>query len=349
MATIAGSIHIRKKAEDGSINEFDIPIDGCYASDFGLKLVKNLHYAVGVDQSTSCTGFYIREGLGRIEALFDVRRGADTTEEFFKSLKFILKSVFEGTIVDLVVHEEPVPNLRQAYSGRILSELKGRLQEWIKEIPAFQNATIKGIYPQSWKKFVIDAKAAKAAGTTVTKRAKSKAAISEDVCKVLPYFRTYRALHYSVDYDAFDACGILIGYLAAAFDEEGNRKIYAIQEKKHSTIMYYKYVKKVDFLSKTPHEVIFGIDYFTYIDCPILMYNTSYKFIDNVVMAGSEFPMSATVLPDSEVTRLQFSFNFEKDPDYVMVAIICNKGKMRRSFLTELNCRFEMTEEIKGL
>ena len=349
MATVAGSIHLRKRLSDGTVQESDIPIDGCYASNFSLKLAKNLHYMVGIDQSTSCTGFYVRECSGRIETLFDVRRGADDTEEFFKNLKFILKSVFEDTIVDLVVHEEPVPNLKQAYSGRILSELKGRLQEWIKEIPAFQNATIKRLYPQSWKKFIMDAKAAKAAGTTVAKRMKSKAAISEDVCKILPYFKAYRDLHYSVDYDAFDACGILVGYLAAAFDSDGNRKIYSIQEKRHSTMMYYKYVKRSEFLEKIPHEVIFGSDYFAYRDCPVLMYNSSYKFIDNVVMAGSEFPISLTTLPDSEVTRLQFSFNFEKNPDYVMAAVICNKGKVSGSILSGLKSRFEMFEEIKGL
>lgn len=348
MATVAGSIHVRKRLKDGSVSEYDIAIDGCYASDFELKLVHGRRYLVGVDQSTSCTGFYIKETTGLLEVLFDVRRGADNTEEFFRNLKYVLKSVFEGTIVDLVVHEEPVPNLKQAYTGRILTELKGRLQEWIKEIPAFQQATIKWLYPQSWKKFVIDAKAAKEMGSTVAKRSKNKAMIAEDVCKILPYFNDYRKLHYSIDYDAFDACGILLGYLCAAYEPDGSRKIYSIMEKRHTSLVYYRYVKRTDFLEKVPHDVVFGEGYYIYSDCPILMYNRSYKFLDNVVMAGSEFPMSITFLPDSEVTRLQFLYDFQKDPDYMMAAVICNKGKLKSSVLSAMRTRFDMWEEIKG-
>lgn len=348
MSRIAGCIHFRQQNTEGVVEDKTIMITPCYYEDLNIILKKGCTYMVGIDQSTSCTGIYIKESTGLIDLLLDVKRDGMEKETFYRELEGLLKKLLKDVDVGLIVHEEPVPNRAQYYSGKVLLELKGRLRDWIAKIPSLQQASLVSLYPQSWKSLILDKQAAKEEGETLTKRGKSKAKIAIDVCKYVPWFNEYRKLHFSSDYDAFDATGILLGYLQAAFDEDGSRKIYGMQEKRHTSIVYYKYVP-ADLICSGKNYIKEILQYMWPSVYPtVLFYNDRYKFVENVRMASSNNKVCLTFLPKTEVQRLQWQYNFDKEEKHIMVALICNKGKFTKGELNALDTLFPWHEEIKG-
>ena len=344
MSIISGYVTVKLKNNE-KLKQYFSPV---YGTKVPVTLAENFVYRLSIDQSTSCTGLFIRSECGTINLMLEVKRGASEKEEYFKELEYILKQLFLDQKVSIIIHEEPVPNKNQYYSGKVLIELKGRLREWIKRIPAFQDAEVVSMYPQSWKTFVVDKEAAKESGKTAAQRAKSKASIAEDVCKFLPDFYEYRMKHFSTDYDGFDAAGIMIGFRLAAFKPNGKRRIYGMKEKRHTSYVFYKYVPLKELQEAViPQDVILGD--LTYGEHPkYLAYNENYKFVDNVIMATSSDKMTLTALPESELNRLQWMFDFELDKSKVMIAVLVNKSKYTAGQIEAFKYILPWYEEIKG-
>lgn len=348
MSRIAGCIHFVQKNSVGELEDKTVMIEPCYYEDLNIILKKDRTYMVGIDQSTSCTGIYIRESAGLIDLVLDVKRDGMEKETFYRELEGLLKKLLKDLKVGLLVHEEPVPNKKQYYSGKVLLELKGRLRDWVSKIPALEKASIVSIYPQSWKSMILDKQAAKESGETLAKRGKVKSKIAQDVCRYTPWFNEYRERHFSTDYDAFDATGILLGYLQAAFNEDGTRKIYGMQEKKHTSSVFYKYVPITMFNGSTNYFKDLLQYMWPSVYPTVLYYNERYKFVENIRMASSNNKVCLTFLPKSEVQRLQWQFNFDKQDNYIMVALVCNKSKFTKGELNSLASLFPWNEEIKG-
>lgn len=348
MSRIAGCIHFVQKNEKGELEDKTVMVAPCYYEDLNIILKKDRTYLVSIDQSSSCTGIYIKESTGLIDMVLDVKRDGMEKEIFYRELEGLLKKLLKDIRVSLLVHEEPVPNRAQYYSGKVLLELKGRLRDWIAKIPSLQEASIVSIYPQSWKSLVLDKQAAKDAGETMTKRGKSKAKIALDVCRYAPWFDEYRKFKFSTDYDAFDAVGILTGYIFAAFNEDGTRKIYGIQEKKHTSFVFYKYVPITLFEDGQNYMRILLQHMYPSVYPTMLFFNERYKFVENIRMASSNNKVCLTFLPKSEVQRLQWQYNFDKKENHIMVALICNKSKFTKKELESLARLFPWNEEIKG-
>ena len=227
MATISGLIHVVTK--DGPVDRIIEPV---HSDNFNLHLNEDHSYMIGIDQSTSCTGFSILSTDMNIHVVIDFLNSDSDKNQYLRAFRGFLFSICKGQKITLLVHEEPVPQQVQKYSSRVLQELVGHLKEWIASIPELEDAEIKSLYPQSWKSKVIDRDAAASNGG-FKKRAKSKAAISEDVCKIFPYLCQYRARHFSKDYDCFDATGILIGWILLSHNEKGEEQIYGLKKTKH--------------------------------------------------------------------------------------------------------------------
>ena len=198
MATIAGCIVV-----NGSV-KFIRPQPH---NNFQLKLSDKKSYMVGIDQSSSCTGLAFVSTDYEVCVLLDVRRDYHQRDSFYSVLLQVLSRVIRGQKIALVVRECPVPSYQ--YTKQILTELAGRIDAWVGILPELQSAEYGKLMPQSWKKYVVSQERAEENGQTFKKRSGSKSCVSFDVAQFFPATMEYRALHFSEDYDSFDALGIL--------------------------------------------------------------------------------------------------------------------------------------------
>ena len=184
--------------------------------DFGRDIIDldpTRNYMVALDQSTSCTGIAIlrEDGLERI--LLEIKNNCGSKDDYYKELGFTLKILFKDKKVSILLNELPVSNPKKQFSGTVLKIFLGHLQEMISNIDSLARAERFEMYPQTWKKYVINKETAKAYNQKVSERAKLKYCIAYDLCEIFPEFTSYRECHFNDDYDAFDALGILYGYL----------------------------------------------------------------------------------------------------------------------------------------
>lgn len=307
---------------------------------FSLTLNKDCVYDIGIDQSSSCTGIAIISTDKRIRIIMDCMRDTGDREEFYRQLYRILKNLVHGQKIRHVVCETPPPVQGKQYTSRILLELLGRLSAWIEEIPELRNAEFGKIFPQSWKPFVVDTSKGKG-------RDKIKACIAEDICDILPEFDTYRERHVSRDYDAFDACGILLGYLAYSYDASGYRMISGVQEKRHTSFVGYRYIS-IDELKEKGAVSFMGLAV-KEANPIFLSYNERYNKFNNIRMASSNNVACYTFLEDKYLDELKWQYDLEPKDDYVLIMYIFNESKLSKSFIKVLKSLFPMHEEVQNV
>lgn len=159
MAVVSGVAYIK------NVNKLVI-IDPRSVQNLNITLPKSMVYRISFDQSSSCTGIFIKSTNGDFYMMVEVKRDSDDKILFYRDLKTLIYKLIHGVKVDLAIIEEPVPNMKQYTSGKILLELKGKLTEWLSE---FGVGKLQNIYPQTWKKYVVSKKKALKEGDTLKK------------------------------------------------------------------------------------------------------------------------------------------------------------------------------------
>lgn len=299
-----------------------------YSSEFQLSLNSKLTYDIGLDQSSSCTGIFIKSVDSRIRIIIDVKRDTGDPYTFYRELKGFLKKLVKGQKIRHVICEDPPPVQNQRYTTKFLNELLGRVSEWMEDIPEFQNAEFNKILPQSWKALVMDKSKGK-------NRSKNKECIAEDICDIYPEFNSYRDYHFSKDYDGFDACGILTGFLRYSYTDNGTgiRMIAGTKKSRGKAYYAYRYIPVElankpecinDFLGET--KLLFG-------NIPFYAFNYSKSVIDNIKIAGSNFKSCFTIAPEKELSQLRFMYDIEEKDDYILLLYILSGSAWTNSEL----------------
>ena len=122
-----------------------------------FSIPRNRKYRIGIDQSTTCTGIYIEDTNEDFSAILEIPRNKDLTKNmYFLELTQFLNYIFNERELDVVVYELPVPNMKQTTSYKTLTELKGKLDQWLASNITFCNVKTIGLYPQSWKSKVLN-------------------------------------------------------------------------------------------------------------------------------------------------------------------------------------------------
>lgn len=334
MAILHGMIHVK------SLDKY-IDIGPTSDLKFKIKLPSDRRYHIGLDQSTTCSGIYLEDEKNDINMLVDLQRMGEPKELYFQQLISFLDSVVSDLNISLIVYEKPIPNFGQSMSFKILTELKGKIDQWVFMNHNLQNAQVKSIYPQSWKAKIVNKKKGK-------NRGNNKRFIAEDLCDLKPNLRYYLDKTRAKDYDAFDACSILTGYKLCAFTETGQEKIFGTPEKRHMTTVFYRYVSINDLNTDTRKTLVgFMGPSTTYFNPKFKVYNDDYDRIKNYVVASSNDDFTITMLPSSSLNSLHWKYNFEIDPDKIMLAYIVRKNKFTTTDLNYLKRNMPMWEDIE--
>ena len=304
---------------------------------FSVILPRDKTYDIGLDQSSSCTGIAIRSIDGDLEMIVDVRNNSFNKNTFYRELKGVLRKLVNGRNIRLVVCEDPIPAKGKKYASTVLLELRGQISAWMEEIPEFNQASFNSLYPQSWKSLIVDKSKGK-------HRSNDKECIASDICDIVPRFRKYKNIYASKDYDAFDAFGILLGYIRYAYTEAGVPKICGKIEKRHRAFVGYRYVPITDIQDGTLNK-FFG-ETLSLFNPQYREYNTRYSKYENIRMATSNLDCSFTIMPDKVLDSLKWEYDLEPQSDHVLVAYMFNMSHYPQATRTALKYGFEMKEEV---
>lgn len=326
-----------------SINKrLDIPdLSDAQLRGANFSFPRDRNYSMGIDQSTTCTGIYIEDDLDDFSAILEIPRDKNITKtQYFSELTRFLNYLFKDRKLTTVVYERPVPNMKQSVAYRTLTELAGKLEQWLYDNPAMCNVKVMSLYPQSWKSKVMD----KSKGTG---RTSNKRAIAEDICDAKPHLREFFKLSQAKDLDAYDACGILMGYKKLCF-VDGWPRIFGYLEKRHVTEVFYRYVSESEF-QQNMKDTLYGVfeDTLPIFKPKFKVYNDDYDLNRNYRMASSNDNFVITYLPKSAVQRLQWKFNFDADPNKIMLAYIVRKGAYKTGEIGYLESIMPWHEEIE--
>lgn len=316
-----------------------------YSSTFHLKLFPDRHYKVALDQSSTCTGIAICDTMNDTYVMLDFQRDSNSKETFYTELFGFLYETFQNSDVDLLVYERPVPS--HSYARAVLTELKGKLDEWIPRIPGFRNAYVDSLYPQSWKKFIVNTKKGGIiVGGKKKRRGDIKKLVASDICEILPLAEDYFNVCISKDYDSFDALGILLGFQMYAFDERGNMKIHGVEETSHASFVCFRKVTPDDM--KQEGDILNGIfqEFAPFIGVRYLVYNSNYNLYKNVRMSSSNFDRVGTIVPKKEFAALDLEFDMNLEDGDEILMYVYRKGRLSKSEIRCLQSIFPWNKDI---
>lgn len=302
---------------------------------------KDRQYSMGIDQSTTCTGIYIEDVTEDFSAILEIPRDKVMSKtQYFSELTKFLNYMFKDRELTTVVYERPIPNMKQSVAYKTLTELAGKLEQWLYDNPAMTKVKTMSLYPQSWKSKVMDK--SKGSGRT-----SNKMAIAEDICDAKPHLKEFFRLTQAKDLDAYDACGILMGYKKLCF-VDGWPCIFGYLEKRHVTEVFYRYVSESEF-QENMKETMYGVfNGAAFIFKPkFKVYNDDYDLNRNYRMASSNDNFVVTYLPKSAVQRLQWKFDFNAEPGNMMLAYIVRKNAYKPNEIKFLEAIMPWHEEIE--
>lgn len=338
MSVIAGTVYVKSANKLFDVRPTDL-------QDFSIQLNDKTSYMVGIDQSTTCTGIAVVDTKFNFYIIFDLKRENEEKTVYLRNLKYFLGRLFNGVEVSMIIHEEPVPSNYAPTSHSVLTELRGKLREWISEIPALNKAELHSMYPQTWKTNIVTKEYAEKIGVPVKKIFNSKAKMADRICDLYPFFRPYRNKHFSIDYDAFDAVGILMGWLRYSRDDKGRPRICGIREKRHVSMVCYAYITLEELKRYGCYANLLGNVKWE-IEPLLLMYNTNYTKHENIRMASSNWDAVVTVLPNSQISATCWKFGLEQDNRKIMLMYVFRKGKYKKSVIEEIKYALPNNEEV---
>jgi hypothetical protein len=309
------------------------------ASMLNLQLTPDLVWRIAIDQSSKETGIYAIDAEGTQHVIINIARRAQEKERYYEELKFFLKRMVRGVKVEFFVREAlpPIQNAKGNYSTPVLQSLIGRINAWrspdiIPEFAAIEDKYWTSIMPGTWKKHMNDKSKGK-------NRVNKKREMALDILDRFPEF-----IHYfnyqnpSSDYDGFDACGILHGYLA----ERGNgtfERIVSAKEYRGDIYVFYRALSKQEATNRDSllrgfevQEHKFGVE--------ALNMNPGGNLYDNVKMAATKFNfVLSAVSNETEELMLRIMFDMGLDDRTIYVYIV-RKSAMGVAQLRDLKAHY---------
>lgn len=326
MNTVTGIVTLPKR------NKY-VMLPGQYIDSFELDLAGG-EWNLGIDQSTSCTGLCLERTDGFFRVLLDVSRDkALETKRFYRDLFKILAKLAKGCSFKYVIMEKPAP--KDMYASRVLQELKGRVEEWVGMIPEFEDAVVDSLFPQTWKSYMVDKSKGK-------NRHRDKLAVAEDISERFPLLLPYYVHYPYTDYDSFDACGILNGYMQYAFNSVGEPQIHGSIEKRHVSVVGYRWVD-----SAKVGENSEAFSCFCACHRPeVLAFNERYNLHENIRMASSSHEFVITILPKQLLQPFMWKYDIDIDEDKTMVMYVLRKGKFSSADMALFKEAVPWNEEV---
>lgn len=308
---------------------------------FELVLSKSRVWQLGIDPASRYTGLAMMSADKSFVILLDVKRDTVASkDEYYRDLHALIKKLVTGAIIERTILEKPF-TAGYSRASEVLIALRGKIEDWIHDIPELASSDFQKISPNSWKSRVINKSKGKG-------RFNAKGAIAEDLCDAFPVLQEYYKVYRGGDLDSFDALGILIGYQLYAYTGDGSKQICGVREKSHKSFVGYVWVDG-DSINDSFCQMVLG-DMAKCVKVEALSYNNDYSFAENVMMATSNNDAVMSLIPQDQLQAFQWKFGIDiKEPNKFLVMFAFRSGHFSIGEMNYLNKRFEMKEQFGGV
>lgn len=185
-----------------------------WLANFNLTFVGKVY--VGLDQSSSCTGLYIRDDSGN-KFMTEFVRGDVPVSKYNRVIVETLKNILKDVDVRLFVYEEHGRNI----SGldNIINEVTDALKGYSKVL-RYRNVETYGVLPGVWRKGLLQNEELE---TGSFRREAIKEICYQKIVSMYPELSKFRKYCHSSDLDCYEAAGILEGSLNLLYAPDGNK------------------------------------------------------------------------------------------------------------------------------
>ena len=222
-------------------------------SDITARLNPNSCWQIGMDQSTSNCGVFIKN-LDNTETYmmeFHRKRGQDA-DDFMFQLERGLHLMCQYVKASHLIYEKPI-DTGSYRSAQVLFQLEGYIRGLVKRYDEFMDAKLDNVANSSWRAEVVLPK---------YQGLERKRASYMSIREIFPWVNAYGE-SLGPDQDIFEAMGVLFGWYMTAFDPLG--RPYARKEKFNGNIggFYLPDVSAVD-VSKEFSKLGLDTDWYVY-------------------------------------------------------------------------------------
>lgn len=160
---------------------------------------------------------------------------------------------------------------------------------------------------------------------------KCKEKIALDVCDIYPFLEEYRRRRHNVDFDGFDAAGILAGWERHSTAPNGLPRICGMCEKRHKSLVFYN-VQSIESLKGNIDGIYTPLGVYGFNFNPtILMFHTDYDKISNIRIATTNNDFVITFLPQKYYNEVKWQFDLNITDKDMVVMYIVRKSKFTKS------------------
>lgn len=187
--------------------------EGTDLNDLGLDIDTSIIYDISFDQSSTCTGIFLRDLNNTAAYIIEVRRTKDMdADDYIFELEMFVNELTKNLTILHLIYEKPIKT-EMFRSSQVAFQLEGSIRQWNRRYSQFKNCLLDNIEAVSWKSSIVNKEVW---GSNYTSKEASKSSIIE----LFPWAGFYGSSLYK-DNDGYEAVGIMFGWYFCSFDPLG--------------------------------------------------------------------------------------------------------------------------------
>lgn len=191
---------------------FNLSEGECFA-DLDIELDTTLIYDLSLDQSSTCTGIFLRAIDNSTLYVLEVKRTKNSSaDDYIFDFELFLNELTKDLTLLHLIYERPI-NTSTFRSSQVAFQLEGAIRQLVRRYPQFKYVLLDSIEPTSWKSCIVNT-------SRWGKDYTSKQASKESIIELFPWAGYYGS-SINKDNDGYEAIGILFGWYFSAFDPFG--------------------------------------------------------------------------------------------------------------------------------
>ena len=198
-------------ANFGALSKFEVQWYEDYR-DIPFKLSEYKVYQVGLDQSTSNCGVFIKDYENTEAYMMEISRDKDMdVDDAIFTIEMVLHQVCENGNISHLIYEHPIEN-ENFRSSQVLFQLEGMIRALSKRYKEFKPARLDCIVNSSWRRVVIM--------DEFKKLENRKLATEQSIQQIFDWSACYGP-SLGKDRDIYEAMGVLFGWFFNSYDALG--------------------------------------------------------------------------------------------------------------------------------
>lgn len=250
-------------------------------TDVHIKLDKSKIYDLSFDQSSTCTGIFIKDTKNTEAFIIEVKRTANmSADDYIFELEMFVNKITQGCTILHLIYERPIKT-ETFRSSQVAFQLEGIIRQWIRRYDQFKTAFLDNIEPTSWKASIVDKERFSSNYT-------SKEASKESIIELFPWTGFY-GYSLNKDNDGYESIGIMFGWYLCSFDAFGRPYVRGEEFKGNIGCVVLPEVDVIE-LSKMMTD--------NNIENKWFVYNPKFSVFQNILKSADKYQVSLIQIED---------------------------------------------------